>query len=66
MFEALQDAQMEIHTGMMASAILSDKIPCNRLRVNEGLSYSLNTIGVTSEYECLEALNYPLFPHHEH
>ena len=33
MFEALSDAQLEIHTGMMASAILSDKIPCARLKI---------------------------------
>lgn len=30
-FEAPLDANLEIHTGMMASAILSDKIPCARL-----------------------------------
>lgn len=34
-FEALPEALLEIHTGMMASAILSDKIPCDRLRINE-------------------------------
>ena len=34
-FEALPDAQLEIHTGMMASSILSDTIPCNRLIVQE-------------------------------
>ncbi|NET02328.1 MAG: DUF1830 domain-containing protein [Sphaerospermopsis sp. SIO1G1] len=34
-FEAPKDAQMEIHTGMMASAILSDTIPCDRLAVND-------------------------------
>ncbi|WP_017661840.1 DUF1830 domain-containing protein [Baaleninema simplex] len=32
-FEALPHAQLEIHTGMMASSILSDTIPCNRLTV---------------------------------
>lgn len=32
-FEAFPEALLEIHTGMMASAILSDKIPCGRLRV---------------------------------
>ena len=32
-FEALAGAQLEIHTGMMASAILSDKIRCERLKV---------------------------------
>ena len=34
MFEAVSEAQLEIHTGMMASAILSDTIPCNRLAVD--------------------------------
>ncbi len=32
-FEALVEAQLEIHTGMMASAILSDTIPCERLKL---------------------------------
>lgn len=35
LFEALQGAQLEIHTGMMASAILSDTIPCERLAVED-------------------------------
>ncbi|PSB00609.1 hypothetical protein C7B64_22625 [Merismopedia glauca CCAP 1448/3] len=34
-FEAVPSAQLEIHTGMMASAILSDKIPCDRLAIEE-------------------------------
>lgn len=34
LFEALPNAQLEIHTGMMATAILSDQIPCDRLRVS--------------------------------
>lgn len=34
-FEALPEAQLEIHTGMMASAILSDTIPCERLRIHD-------------------------------
>lgn len=33
-FEAIPAALLEIHTGMMASAILSDTIPCHRLAVN--------------------------------
>ncbi|MBD2327377.1 DUF1830 domain-containing protein [Alkalinema sp. FACHB-956] len=33
MFEALPEALLEIHTGMMASAILSDTIPCHKLCV---------------------------------
>jgi hypothetical protein len=34
MFESVAEAQLEIHTGMMASAILSDTIPCERLAVD--------------------------------
>jgi hypothetical protein len=30
-FEAPSGSQLEIHSGMMASAILSDKIPCESL-----------------------------------
>ncbi len=41
MFEAPREAHLEIHTGMMASAILSDNIPCDRLAINEPSSYGL-------------------------
>jgi hypothetical protein len=34
-FEALPEALLEVHCGMMASAILSDTIPCESLRVFE-------------------------------
>jgi hypothetical protein len=34
-FEALGEAQLEIHTGMMASAILSDRIPCDQLVIQD-------------------------------
>lgn len=37
-FEAPLEAHLEIHTGMMASAILSDTIPCDRLVINEDSS----------------------------
>lgn len=30
-FEAFPEAQLEIHTGMMASSILSDCIPCEQI-----------------------------------
>ena len=36
MFEAMPNAQLEIHTGMMASAILSDTIACEKLVVESG------------------------------
>ena len=35
LFETLPQALLEIHTGMMASAILSDTIPCERLCLQE-------------------------------
>ncbi len=33
-FEAVPQALLEIHSGMMASAILSDTLPCERLRID--------------------------------
>ncbi|MHC5613340.1 MAG: DUF1830 domain-containing protein [Nostoc sp.] len=41
-FEAPRKGQMEIHTGMMASAILSDKIPCDRLMLPEPDTYEFD------------------------
>ncbi|MDX2211885.1 MAG: DUF1830 domain-containing protein [Oculatellaceae cyanobacterium bins.114] len=35
LFEAMPQGLLEIHTGMMASAILSDTIPCYRLQLQE-------------------------------
>jgi hypothetical protein len=34
-FDAPSQGQLEIHTGMMASAILSDRIPCQKLALFE-------------------------------
>ncbi|MBW4606177.1 MAG: DUF1830 domain-containing protein [Hassallia sp. WJT32-NPBG1] len=45
-FEAPKVAHLEIHTGMMASAILSDTIPCDRLALDEP---STNEFGTDSE-----------------
>lgn len=42
-FEALPEAMLEIHSGMMASSILSDKIPCIRLRVVEEDNFDAET-----------------------
>lgn len=33
LFEAVPDAQLEIHTGTIASAILSDRLACRSLQV---------------------------------
>lgn len=43
-FEAEPHAILEIHSGMMASAILSDTIPCTRLAL-ETLDTTSNNIG---------------------
>jgi hypothetical protein len=37
LFEAIPAAKLEIHTGMMASSILADTIPCDHLIVQESL-----------------------------
>ena len=42
-FEAVPQALLEIHSGMMASAILSDTIPCERLCVNDLESLKKNS-----------------------
>lgn len=36
-FEALPEAHLEIHCGMMASAILADTISCDRLQVEDAM-----------------------------
>ncbi len=46
-FEALPGSMLEIHTGMMASAILSDTIPVERLSISDVLE---------EEFEEAEAL----------
>lgn len=33
-FTAVATSLLEVHTGMMASSILSDTIPCNELRIS--------------------------------
>jgi hypothetical protein len=33
LFETIPEALLEIHTGMMATSILSDRIPCSELSV---------------------------------
>ena len=40
-FEALPQAQREIHTGLMASSIISDTIPCERLCIADELDDDL-------------------------
>lgn len=48
-FEALPEAQLEIHCGMMASAILSDTILCDRLHIQEELSAPFDLAEPTPE-----------------
>ena len=42
-FEAVSDALLEIHCGMMASAILADTIPCDRLQIEDTVISSFDT-----------------------
>lgn len=51
LFETFPKALLEIHTGMMASAILSDTIPCDRLRVDAEPAGFESTSGSTPEAE---------------
>ncbi|MEG4023317.1 DUF1830 domain-containing protein [Microcoleus sp. S13C4] len=44
MFEAAAEAVLEIHTGAVATAILSDKIPCYVLRVIEEVSSEIELV----------------------
>jgi hypothetical protein len=39
-FESMPEGLLEVHTGMMASAILSDNIPCSTLRIDMDLDQS--------------------------
>ncbi|WP_416669044.1 DUF1830 domain-containing protein [Egbenema bharatensis] len=48
-FEALPEAQLEIHCGMMASAILADTIPCDRLRIESELEANFEIAVSTSD-----------------
>lgn len=50
MFEAPLKALLEIHTGMMASAILSDTIPCDRLVMDQGADAN-HVLGAPSALE---------------
>jgi hypothetical protein len=55
-FESLPQAYLEIHTGMMASAILSDTIPCDRLRVEEETAATDTVEEVVSNRDAEEPL----------
>jgi Domain of unknown function (DUF1830) len=48
-FEALPESLLEIHTGMMASAILSDTIPCERLSIDDGDDDDLDDVPVSKK-----------------
>jgi hypothetical protein len=46
-FEAPNYSYLEIHTGMMASSILSDKIPCQQLTVVGGCEPAALSVPIT-------------------
>jgi Domain of unknown function (DUF1830) len=52
-FEAPPTAYLEIHTGMMASAILSDRIPCQQLLVlGDEEPFYLKSIAPQPDLQC--------------
>ncbi|MBW4662674.1 MAG: DUF1830 domain-containing protein [Chroococcus sp. CMT-3BRIN-NPC107] len=61
-FEAPSQAVLEIHTGMMASSILSDNIPCDRLLMDEENSSAFTG---QLDVQASEAANEGLIPKHE-
>ncbi|NET49112.1 MAG: DUF1830 domain-containing protein [Merismopedia sp. SIO2A8] len=56
MFEAPASALLEVHCGMMASSILSDTIPCDRLRFDDVVAPFGVTNQPESSQDALEAL----------
>ena len=51
-FEAPIYSYLEIHTGMMASSILSDKIPCQQLTVLGGCEpHSFSSPAASTEFQ---------------
>ena len=40
LFETLPSAHLEVHTGMLTSAILTDRLPCDRLHVVDEMSFA--------------------------
>ena len=63
-FEAVIGASMEIHTGTVASSILSDTIPCDRLQINEGpySSIAQTKLSVVEPVTLLQKLKSPAKP----
>lgn len=55
-FEALPEAQLEIHTSMMASSILSDTIHCERLCISDEIDDDLDDEDMIPILEVLETL----------
>lgn len=48
-FESMPEGLLEIHTGMMASAILSDNIPCSSLRIDLEIDESEDAAPINEE-----------------
>ena len=63
LFEAVSSAQLEIHCGMMASAILSDTIPCERLRIDDNDDSQLANDIEASSYRTLSSPSGLQHPH---
>ncbi|MDJ0688490.1 MAG: DUF1830 domain-containing protein [Xenococcaceae cyanobacterium MO_188.B32] len=48
-FETFSQALLEIHSGMMATAILSDTIPCERLCLQESKSSAHDKVSLSDD-----------------
>ncbi|MBW4659472.1 MAG: DUF1830 domain-containing protein [Drouetiella hepatica Uher 2000/2452] len=51
MFEALPEAQLEVHTTRLGQPILLEYIACNRLRIHEGSNNFIPFFALESESE---------------
>ncbi len=51
LFEATRGALLEVHTGMMATSILSDSILCESLSVNDTSNEEVNSTESTASYK---------------
>jgi G3E family GTPase len=60
LFEAPAEAHLEIHSGTVVSAIMSDRIPCDRLALGRKLALQPKTFGVLTSVVSQEELIMPV------
>ncbi|HAC66307.1 MAG TPA: hypothetical protein DCF68_22925 [Cyanothece sp. UBA12306] len=65
-FETLPQAVLEIHTGMMASSILSDTIPCDRLCIDDDDDFQIDEQSITVSLPNNKKTSIEMSDHHNH